>query len=208
MGLAARVALVLLLVAVLLPALASACPLCKDAKADTDYPGGTASLSSGFYYSILLMVAAPFPGRRRSHLPHRPGAPAGGFARGGRIRGAGAGPAARSRLRGSAPLKRRAALLLLAIAASPPLLAGSPELDGFLSGVAEGRRGGVHSERFDRERPFDVHHLVARVLFPNGSDFVLAVFTKGVKTVPGVIPRVFERVGARYAGPGTGDGRR
>ena len=60
MGLAARVALVVLLVAVLLPALASACPLCKDAKSDTDYPGGTASLSSGFYYSILLMVAAPF----------------------------------------------------------------------------------------------------------------------------------------------------
>jgi len=60
MGLAARVALVFLLVAVLLPALASACPLCKDAKSDTDYPGGTASLSSGFYYSILLMVAAPF----------------------------------------------------------------------------------------------------------------------------------------------------
>src|SRR6266542_1994232 len=60
MGLAARVTLVVLLVAVLLPALASACPLCKDAKSDTDYPGGTASLSSGFYYSILLMVAAPF----------------------------------------------------------------------------------------------------------------------------------------------------
>jgi hypothetical protein len=60
MRIAARVALVVLLAAVLLPALASACPLCKDAKADTDYPGGTASLSSGFYYSILLMVAAPF----------------------------------------------------------------------------------------------------------------------------------------------------
>ena len=60
MRLAVRVALVLLLVAVLLPSLVSACPLCKDAKADTDYPGGTASLSSGFYYSILLMVVAPF----------------------------------------------------------------------------------------------------------------------------------------------------
>jgi beta-lactamase class A len=46
---------------------------------------------------------------------------------------------------------------------------------------------------------YDVHHLVARVLLPNGSDFVLAVFTKGVKTVPGVIPRVFEKVAARYA---------
>ena len=60
MRIAARVALAVLLAAVLLPALASACPLCKDAKADTDYPGGTASLPSGFYYSILLMVSAPF----------------------------------------------------------------------------------------------------------------------------------------------------
>ena len=57
---AARILLVVLLAAVLLPALVSSCPLCKDAKSDTDYPGGTASLSSGFYYSILLMVAAPF----------------------------------------------------------------------------------------------------------------------------------------------------
>jgi hypothetical protein len=60
MGGAARVVLVLLLVLALGPAIASACPLCKDAKSDTDYPGGTASLPSGFYYSILLMVAAPF----------------------------------------------------------------------------------------------------------------------------------------------------
>jgi beta-lactamase class A len=48
---------------------------------------------------------------------------------------------------------------------------------------------------------YDVHHLVARVLLPNGSDFLLAVFTKGVKTVPGVIPRVFEKVGERFARP-------
>jgi len=53
---------------------------------------------------------------------------------------------------------------------------------------------------------YDVHHLVARITLPNGSDFVLAVFTKGVKTVPGVIPRVYERVAARYLGPE--DGRR
>ena len=46
---------------------------------------------------------------------------------------------------------------------------------------------------------YDVHHLVARIALPNGSDFVLAVFTKGVKTVPGVIPSVFEKVAARYA---------
>lgn len=60
MRLVARIALVVVLVAVLAPAFASACPLCKDAKADTDYAGGTASLPHGFYYSILLMVSAPF----------------------------------------------------------------------------------------------------------------------------------------------------
>lgn len=57
---AVRIALVLLLVAIIAPAVASACPLCKEAKADTDYAGGTASLPKGFYYSILLMVSAPF----------------------------------------------------------------------------------------------------------------------------------------------------
>jgi uncharacterized membrane protein len=60
MSRATRVALVILLAVVLLPALASACPLCKDAKSDADYLGGTASLPKGFYYSILLMVSAPF----------------------------------------------------------------------------------------------------------------------------------------------------
>ena len=60
MKLFARIALVVVLAAVLVSALASACPLCKDAKADTDYAGGTASLPHGFYYSILLMVSAPF----------------------------------------------------------------------------------------------------------------------------------------------------
>lgn len=49
---------------------------------------------------------------------------------------------------------------------------------------------------------YDVHHLVARVALPNGREFVLAVFTKGVKTVPDVIPRVFERVAQRFAGDG------
>ena len=46
---------------------------------------------------------------------------------------------------------------------------------------------------------YDVHHLAARAVLPDGSDFVLVVFTRGVKTVAGVIPRVFEKVGARYA---------
>ena len=50
-------AAIILLIA---PVFLSACPLCKDAKSDADYLGGSASLPSGFYYSILLMVTAPF----------------------------------------------------------------------------------------------------------------------------------------------------
>ncbi len=46
---------------------------------------------------------------------------------------------------------------------------------------------------------FDFHHLVGRVVLPNGSDFVVAVFTKGVKTVPGVIPSAYGRVAAEFA---------
>ncbi|HKF41505.1 MAG TPA: hypothetical protein VKG01_00250 [Thermoanaerobaculia bacterium] len=57
---AARVLLVLALAGLLAPAVSTACPLCKEAKSDTDYPGGAASLPKGFYYSILLMVGAPF----------------------------------------------------------------------------------------------------------------------------------------------------
>ena len=55
---AVRIAVVVLLVALLAPALAAACPLCKEAEADT--PGGSASLGRGFYYSILLMIAVPW----------------------------------------------------------------------------------------------------------------------------------------------------
>lgn len=56
----ARALLVVLLVALVLPAVASACPNCKDAVPDGEYPGGSASLGVGFYYSILLMIAAPW----------------------------------------------------------------------------------------------------------------------------------------------------
>ena len=56
----ARVAAVILLVVLILPAVLSACPLCKEATPDGEYPGGSASLGRGFYYSILLMVSAPF----------------------------------------------------------------------------------------------------------------------------------------------------
>ncbi|HYK41445.1 MAG TPA: serine hydrolase [Thermoanaerobaculia bacterium] len=45
---------------------------------------------------------------------------------------------------------------------------------------------------------YDFHHLVSRIVMPGGADFVLAVFTKGVKTVPGIIPRVYERVAEIY----------
>ncbi len=46
---------------------------------------------------------------------------------------------------------------------------------------------------------YDFHHLVGRVVLPNGADFVIAVFTKGVKSVPEVIPRVYEKVAAHFA---------
>ncbi len=47
---------------------------------------------------------------------------------------------------------------------------------------------------------YDVRHLAARAVLPNGSDFVLAVFTKGVQKEKVIIPRVFEKVSARFAG--------
>ncbi|HKD16749.1 MAG TPA: serine hydrolase [Thermoanaerobaculia bacterium] len=46
---------------------------------------------------------------------------------------------------------------------------------------------------------YDFRHLVGRIVLPGGSEIVLAVFTKGVKDVPGVIPRVFEKVAAHFA---------
>ena len=60
MRVGARVFAVGVILLLVLPAVLAACPLCKDAKSDADYLGGTASLPSGFYYSILLMVSAPF----------------------------------------------------------------------------------------------------------------------------------------------------
>lgn len=56
----AKVLIVLLVAALVLPAVASACPNCKDAVSDGEYPGGAASLGHGFYYSILLMIAVPW----------------------------------------------------------------------------------------------------------------------------------------------------
>ena len=51
---------------------------------------------------------------------------------------------------------------------------------------------------------YDFHHLVARAALPNGADFVIAAFTKGVKDVPDILPRIYEKVGAHFstaAGP-------
>ena len=49
---------------------------------------------------------------------------------------------------------------------------------------------------------YDVYHLVARAILPNGRDLVIAVFTRGVQTVPEVIPRVYEKVGQYFAAAG------
>jgi hypothetical protein len=54
-----RVAAAVLLIAVLAPAFAAACPLCKDATSDSDTPGQT-SVWRGMYWSILLMIVVPF----------------------------------------------------------------------------------------------------------------------------------------------------
>ncbi len=48
---------------------------------------------------------------------------------------------------------------------------------------------------------YDFHHLVARIALPNGREFIVAVFTKGVKEVPEIIPRVYEKVAAHFATP-------
>jgi hypothetical protein len=58
MRLAVRLAAIVLLVALLAPALASACPLCKEEVSDADKSG--ASMWRGMYWSILLMLGAPF----------------------------------------------------------------------------------------------------------------------------------------------------
>ena len=56
---AVRVAAVVILLAVLVPAIAAACPLCKEAASVADKPGSS-SMWRGMYWSILLMVAMPF----------------------------------------------------------------------------------------------------------------------------------------------------
>jgi heme/copper-type cytochrome/quinol oxidase subunit 2 len=50
--------LVIVLAAVLLPALLAACPLCKDAEPSNSVAG--TNMWRGMYWSILLMIAVPF----------------------------------------------------------------------------------------------------------------------------------------------------
>jgi hypothetical protein len=79
-----RVLAVVLLVAILVPALVAACPLCKEASSNADKPGQS-NVWRGMYWSILLMVGMPFTmvgamivavRRARRNLPPPPPAPA------------------------------------------------------------------------------------------------------------------------------------
>ena len=96
------------------------------------------------------------------------------------------------------PLATDAMLRLLArdIAREQPFEEMEPE-DARLAGQGLPRGSRLWAKSGDA---FDFHHLVGRVVLPNGTDFVIAVFTKGVKTVPGVIPRVYERVAGHFMG--------
>lgn len=89
------------------------------------------------------------------------------------------------------------ALVLLSrdITGEKPLEEGEPE-DARLAGQGLPRGSRVWAKSGDA---YDFHHLVSRIALPNGADFVLAVFTQGVKTVPGVIPRAYEKVAAHFA---------
>ena len=78
------IAAVLLVLAVVLPSVASACPNCVGAASNADKPGQS-DVWRGMYWSILLMVAAPFTmvtalivavRRARRNLPPPPPAPA------------------------------------------------------------------------------------------------------------------------------------
>ena len=95
------------------------------------------------------------------------------------------------------PLKTDEMMRLLSrdITGEKPLEEMEPE-DARLAGQGLPRGSRLWAKSGDA---YDFHHLVGRVALPNGSDFVIAVFTKGVKTVPDVIPRVYEKVAERFA---------
>jgi beta-lactamase class A len=98
------------------------------------------------------------------------------------------------------PLKTDEMMRLLSrdITGEKPLEDVEPE-DARLAGQGLPRGSRLWAKSGDA---YDFHHLVGRVALPNGSDFVIAVLTKGVKTVPDVIPRVYEKVAEHFAGNG------
>ena len=95
------------------------------------------------------------------------------------------------------PLKTDEMMRLLSrdITGEKPLEEVEPE-DARLAGQGLPRGSRLWAKSGDA---YDFRHLVGRVALPNGSDFVIAVFTKGVKTVPDVIPRVYEKVAEHFA---------
>ncbi|HYB53757.1 MAG TPA: serine hydrolase [Thermoanaerobaculia bacterium] len=101
----------------------------------------------------------------------------------------------RSEIVGPEGTAEMASLLARDITAEKPLEEMEPE-DARLAGEKLPSGSRLWAKSGDA---YDFHHLVGRVVLPNGADFVIAVFTKGVKTVPGVIPRVYEKVAAHFA---------
>jgi hypothetical protein len=101
---------------------------------------------------------------------------------------------ARGELVGPAGTREMLGLLARDVAAEKPLEEGELE-DARLSGrkLPAGTRFWAKSGD-----AYDYHHLVARATLPNGRDLVIAAFTKGVQTVPEVIPRIYEKVGAHF----------
>jgi beta-lactamase class A len=89
------------------------------------------------------------------------------------------------------------ALLARDITAEKPLDDVEPE-DARLAGQGLPKGSRVWAKSGDA---YDYHHLVALIALPNGNEVVLAVFTKGVKAVAGIIPRVYEKVAAHFAAP-------
>jgi beta-lactamase class A len=101
----------------------------------------------------------------------------------------------RGEIVGKAGTEEMTMLLSRDITGEQPLVEVEPE-DARLAGERLPKGTRMWAKSGDA---YDFHHLVGRVVLPNGSDFVIAVFTKGVKTVPGVIPRVYEKVAAHFA---------
>ncbi len=103
---------------------------------------------------------------------------------------------ARGEIAGRAGMAEMLTLLSREVTADKPLEEGELE-EARLAGHALPPGTRMWAKSGDA---YDVHHLVSRIVLPNGADFVLAVFTKGVKTVPDVIPRVYAKVAEQFSG--------